>query len=346
MWNQAAIYRRRRRTFAGAVAIFLLLLIIAVGTGGNGPITRLPPAKTKSSAPTKSPVPLTYAAGTPLIAPIRDTAAALNPDGTSFTLAGGLATADALSGGLATVTPTGVTLVDELPVLLDDAAAAPLGGDIYVFGGRSAAGAQNQIYQYSPAATTVTPAGSLPSGNYGLGAVTIGSTIYLVGGFDGHKTLDTILAWKPNGTATVVGTLPQALRYAAVATLGGEVVIAGGLDANSIATNAVYVFDPTSGKLRLLLHLPTALEGASAVTFGNLVYIIGGATAPTGTELNTIYSLDLTSHVASTAGTLPAGVSEASAVLVGSTIYIAGGLGPTGTTGALGTLTAASSALG
>jgi Kelch motif len=76
----------------------------------------------------------------------------------------------------------------------------------------------DHILRYDPATRQVSVAGTLPSNASDVAAAALGGTAYVVGGYDGAKPLDTILAWSPSGgSARVVARLPQGLRYAAVA---------------------------------------------------------------------------------------------------------------------------------
>jgi hypothetical protein len=357
MWNQAAIYRRRRRTFAVAVALVLLLVIIVIvspGGGGLGPGKRV--AKRGITLPLSA-APLSYHAAPALLAPVLASAAAPIPGKTAFTLLGGLDTGDNATATVATIDSTGTHPVGYLPASLFAAAAATVGDEEYLFGGAEGTATtpvpQPLIYSYTVLGSgAVDQAGELPTGNYGLSAAAIGHTIYLVGGDSGSVTLKTILAWKPHGGAPVsAGTLPIALRYAAVAAVGEQIVIAGGLTASGAPSNAIFVFDAATRKVRELpAKLPDAIYAASGATLGQLAYVLGGAeltgVAPNTSvaPVSTIYSIDPATGKLANAGSLQYPLAEASATVVGSTIYIAGGLSGGNAVAYVGTLTSAQTA--
>ena len=361
MWNQAEIYRRRRRAFVAAVGLVLLLIIIIVAISGGGPVKHV---ATNTTLP-RSPAPLTYTATAGLTEPVRAGSAAPIPGENAFTLFGGLDADLTATATVATVSPTAAKPVGFLPVSLYGTAAVTIKNTEYIFGGitgslhsngTTSGSGELGILSYMPTATAsaVTEIAHLPSPNYGLSAAVIGTTAYIVGGFDGTSTLATIDSWSPGeAKAKVVKTLPLGLRYTAVDAVGDELVIAGGLEAGGAASRQIFIFDATTSKLRKLrAQLPSGIFAASAATLGKLAYVIGGAIpgaagAPTASAQ--IYSVDPATAKLALAGALPIARDEAAATVVdGSTIYLAGGLsggGANATTIAdVGTLTATTSA--
>jgi hypothetical protein len=356
MWNQAAVYRRRRRTLAASVLLFIVLIIVIATSGSGG--GKLAPPKTHGSTGTtglsQSPAPLSYTRVATLAEPVRASAAAPYPGKDAMLLLGGIATTDDGTAGIGEVTANSTTLVGTLPVSLFAAGAVTIGDHVYVFGGasgtQSSPVAERGILSYDPisGSAAVPEIAQLPTDDFEPGVAAIGSTVYIVGGFDGAKTLDTLDTWQPGAHASVATRLPVALRYAAVAAVDGRLVIAGGLLANNTASRRVYVYNPATRAFKTLrAELPTGIYAATAVSLGKLVYVIGGG-VPTTTATGlaprpvaTIYSIDPRSGQVAAAGTLSDGPRvEAAGARVGSTIYLAGGL-TTGdqTTNAVGTLT-------
>lgn len=351
MWNQADIYRRRRRTFAAGVSLVLLLIIIIAVTGGGSPVKHV---SRTTTLPT-SPAPLAYGGSAALTEPLRTSFAAPIPGENGFTLFGGL---DGLKNPNATaevetVSPSQAKLVGSLPVTLYGAAAVTLKNTEYIFGGASGSLSSSKIemgilsYNPTSSSSSVTEIAHLPSVNDGLAAAVIGSSAYIVGGYDGTNTLDTIDAWKPGeAKATVVASLPVALSYAAVAAVGDKLVIAGGLLGSGTASKQIFIFDSKTDKVRkLAAQLPTATFAAAGATLGNLAYIIGGtipsksSSTPPAT-LATIYSVNPASGQLARAGTMSIPRGEAAAAVVqNKTIYLAGGLSNGDTIDGVGTLT-------
>ena len=68
----------------------------------------------------------------------------------------------------------------------------------------------------------------MPAPRSDAAAVTIGSTTYLVGGYDGTRPDAPVLATTDGRTFTTVTALPVPVRYPAVAALGGQIYLFGG----------------------------------------------------------------------------------------------------------------------
>src|SRR5437763_1550322 len=121
---------------------------------------------------------------------------------------------------------------------------------------------------------SVRPRCGRPAPSSDQAAAAVGDEAYVVGGYTGSTWLNTIVAWRPGGTAHVVARLPVPVRYAGVAAAGGKVVIAGGSLRDGTASRAVYVFDPNSHDLRRLGSLPAPTTHAAAAAVGDRVLLI------------------------------------------------------------------------
>jgi hypothetical protein len=199
-----------------------------------------------------------------------------------------------------------------LPQPTHDAAAALVGGSVYLFGGGSSVSTPD-VVRVDPRTAAARAAPGIGEPLSDLGAVTVGGKPYLVGGFTGSEFATAILRYTPSGT-TVVARLPQGTRYAGVAALGRTIYVAGGLTTSG-PTSAIYAF--TLGKkLRRIGSLPKPqAHAALAAAFGRLYYIGGrkilAINPRTGTS-RTIFHL-----------TRP--LSDPSVATVGKVVIIAGG---------------------
>jgi N-acetylneuraminic acid mutarotase len=210
-----------------------------------------------------------------------------------------------------------------LPEIQHDAQAATLGGQVYVFGGGDIA-SYTHILRFDPASGAVALAGELPGRQSDVAVATIGATAYVVGGFDGVAPLDTIVAWRPGGRSRVVARLPFAIRYAAVAAVGGRLIIAGGTGADGLS-DAIWSYDPADHAVVQVGALPSPVTHASAVSFGGLVYLIGGRGSVSGQQTDAIIAIDPKTALASVVGTLPKPLSDAAVAVAGGQIVVAGG---------------------
>jgi hypothetical protein len=159
---------------------------------------------------------------------------------------------------------------------------------------------------------------------------TIGNTAYIVGGYNGERALDTILAWRPGENPTLVGHLPTGLRYAAVVAAGSKVIIAGG-STEAGASRAILSFDPATGRVIQIGSLPHPLTHASAASLSDVVYVIGGRGSAPSSQTAAILAIGSDSGRVQAAGALALPLSDAAVATVGGHIVLAGGQSTTGT---------------
>jgi N-acetylneuraminic acid mutarotase len=123
------------------------------------------------------------------------------------------------------------TVVAHVPVGLRYAAVTIAGSGLYVLGGVTPAGTSDAIYRFDLVTHRVRRIGTLPHPTEHGNAVTLGQTIYLVGGRGPGDTDQTaaIYAVDPlTGRVRPAGRLPKPTSDAAVMTLGSAIVVAGG----------------------------------------------------------------------------------------------------------------------
>ena len=244
------------------------------------PATTAPSTAPGPAAPTAAPeaAALTVrSAGYQLVAPIQRSVAVW--DGGVIYIAGGLDAADTTVGGVFSMNPTSgrLTPVGSLAQPVHDAAAAMIGGKLYVFAGGTGTGS-DIVQAFDPATGTGSVVGHLPVALSDLAAAQIGGVTYLVGGYDGTQPRSEIYATADGTTFSTVGHLPVGLRYPAVTQVDGRLVVAGGL-ASSGPVNHVYTFDPSSGATTLTARLPAPVAHAAAFTLGGRIYVVGGRNA-------------------------------------------------------------------
>jgi hypothetical protein len=205
-----------------------------------------------------------------------------------------------------------------------DAAGALLAGRPYVFGG----GDQTSIADVQELAggRSGRVAGRLPVPRSDLSAVTLGSTAYLVGGYDG-ATYDSDVLATANGTRfRLVAHLPVPVRYAAVAGAGNLMWVFGG-EICSGPTDAIQQVNLSTGKAAIVGHLPVPLAGAAGFTLGGRIFIAGGQTSRPGSRgiRGTVLTYDPSRHNTRVAGHLPVPVSNAAAAVLDGTAFLIGG---------------------
>jgi hypothetical protein len=220
---------------------------------------------------------------------------------------GGASTSQVLLG-----TPEHLRVSGRLPSPTHDAAAAPIGRSVYLFGGGQRSSV-NTIVRVDAATGASVAAGHLDEPLSDLGAVTIDRTPYLIGGFTGTKFASAILRYRGGGKTTTVARLPEGTRYAGVAALRGRIYVAGGLTARGI-TDAVYEVT-LAGRVRQIVKLPAPEDHAAMAALDGNLYLVGG---------RKILRIQPAGGVAVVA-TLPVSLVDPSVAAIGKRLVIVGG---------------------
>jgi N-acetylneuraminic acid mutarotase len=249
------------------------------------------------------------------------------PDGSGFLILGGLATGDRSTDRVVRVDPAtgGGGLAGTLALAVHDSAGAVLGGRDMVFAGGSYS-TVSTVQEWSGGGAG-REIGHLPSGRSDLAAVTVGSTAYIVGGFDGTHMDPEVLATSDGLTFRPVAALPVPVRYPAVGYAAGALWVFGGVTSTSEGgtqeTAAIQRIDPATGQASVVGHLPQAMGHATAVSLAGHVFVLGGRSGTTPSAV--IWRLNPATCSVEPAGTLPQALSDAGSVVVGSTAYLVGG---------------------
>ena len=212
-----------------------------------------------------------------------------------------------------------------------EASGAILEDRDFVFGGMGPGPtASVQSFAEPSSATTAasTPTAdattSLPRPRAGSAAVTVGNTVYLVGGYGGGTANGDVLATKDGRTFTTVATLPVAVRDPAVAALGRIIYVFGGATTSSAASAVTDIQQVDPGRQAAVVgQLPEPVEGAVAVTLDGQIYVAGGQ-GPSGTNA-VIWGFEQASSRVAPSGRLHEAVSGAGVAVRGSTAWLVGG---------------------
>jgi len=344
---------RRRRTFAvGAllVVIVIAVSVYALGSSGGNKAASPPAAASGHQGSTTTSVPASghgsagahhgVPAGVPAIesgllpwqlaAPLSREIAVPGAAGGSVSVLGGLTSGSATTASVVNLAvPAGTpAAAGALADPTHDAAGTILGGRVLVFGGgvlSSFTTVQAYPLTATGASATGTVIGQLPQPRSDAGAVTIGRTAYVVGGYDGTKADPQVLSTTDGSSFRQVGSLPVPVRYPAVAARGRMIYAFGGqrIGGAAGAIDDIQRIDTTSGRIAVVGHLPQALLGASAVTLDGVVYVAGGSNG--SADSGVIYAFDPATGRALVAGHLIAPLSNAAVASVAGTAWLVGG---------------------
>jgi len=201
-----------------------------------------------------------------------------------------------------------------------DAAGGTLGTRLLVIGGGTTAPAGTTQIETG---TKVVQGRALAGPRADAGAVTIGRSVYVVGGYDGSALNREVVATTDGHAYRNVAALPVPVRYPALAAVGSRIYVFGGLLANGHPTGAVQLVDTQARTARVVGRLPKPLDGAAAGVVGGTIYLVGGhtATGPAGA----IWAYQPNGSSFLRAGTLRVPVAYAGAAVTGGRLWIVGG---------------------
>jgi hypothetical protein len=278
--------------------------------------------------------------------------------GRQLIVLGGLTASDASTTGVYAIRTAagGARYLGALKAPVHDAAVAVIGRRAVVFGGGSTATvAAVQAFSLRGISGPSGRSGRSPAVNVGSMpmprsdgvAVSIGSTAYVVGGYDGAHPDAAVLATANGRTFTTVAALRVPVRYPAVAALGGQIYVFGGEAVTGPQAGApvdvIQSIDPARHTAAVIGHLSEPLAGAMAMTLDNELFVAGGDSSvnrrpipglgttqfgPAGPGRRTratIWAFDPASKRLLPAGRLQVPVSHAGVAVIGSVAWIVGG---------------------
>jgi N-acetylneuraminic acid mutarotase len=202
-----------------------------------------------------------------------------------------------------------------------------------------------QIYIYNPKLDQWRPGAALPAGRLrgSAGLTVYRNKLYLVAGItDGHY--DGHVTWFDEyNPATnkwrVLPDAPRARDHVSVTVAEGQMVVAGGRRSTArigkvveLTIPEVDIFDFKTSTWRTLpaaQNLPTQRAGATAVTLGNKVLIIGGESTQKVAH-NQTEALDLSTRSWHTLAPLQTGRHGTQAIVYRDRVFIAAGTGNQG----------------
>jgi hypothetical protein len=342
--SKAKVYRQRRAFVATAVlSVVIVIAVFATSAGGKSkPTTRLPATPANSPAP--KPIAAIEAGLLPwhLSSPLsRETV--LPGAGDSLVVVGGLTSPHHPSSKIFSLnTPGGSTSPrGTLAPATYDAAGAQLPTADLLVGGATAAPIAT-VRGFASAGSGApsndslsgSPVGSLPAPRAGAAAMTIGSTIFVLGGSSGPSPESAVLSTADGAHFKTVATLPVPVSHAATAVLAGTIYLFGGEGVGGTLVDDIQSVNATSGRAKVVGHLDAPMAGAFAAVLGGNIYVAGGVTntasgtAPTAAATQTsraVWAFDPSTDSMLAAGTLPTPVAFGASGVFGDRAWLIGG---------------------
>jgi outer membrane protein assembly factor BamB len=299
-----------RITRSVAPTIVVLTLALAGCTSPHGQLARK--AATASSQPSTS--------GPVAVSPPPDEAPASSrapASGSGVPAPASSAAPSATAGPAVTAT----TLSVRLPVALSRVVAVPLSGNVVVAGGLDSHDVTtSQTLIFDPGSTSIRAAGHLPIAVHDAGAGVVGSTALVVGGGSAASS-NAVQAVHADGTAAVIGRLPQLRSDDSVAGAGDQLFVIGGYDGVHELPGVLATTDGVT--FHAVGQLSETVRYGAAYASSGAVWIFGGEHQ--GQPIADIQRVDTGTGVSTVVGKLPHPLAHAAVAVVGGRILILGG---------------------
>jgi len=172
--------------------------------------------------------------------------------------------------------------VADKPTAVADVAAALIGGEIYVPGGRTLSVSPTAVVEaYNPETDTWEARASLPVALSAYALAALEGKLYLFGGWDGSAYLDSVYEYDPaQDVWTAKTTMPTARGFAGAAVADGKIYVIGGYDGQEdLAANEEYVPSQDDGQgdpWTVKSPLPVGRAGCGVAVAANIIHVIGG----------------------------------------------------------------------
>jgi DNA-binding CsgD family transcriptional regulator len=176
----------------------------------------------------------------------------------------------------------GWTSLADKPHAVADVAAALVGDQIYVPGGRTSSGSPSAVVEvYSPETDTWERRAPLPTALSGYALVALEGKLYLFGGWDGSAYVDSVYEYDPAEDAWTPRTsMPTARAYAGAAVVDGKIYVMGGYDGQKdLAANEEYVpsrDDAQGNPWTTMPPMPEGRAGCGVAAAANIIHVVGG----------------------------------------------------------------------
>ncbi len=201
------------------------------------------------------------------------------------------------------------------------------GAGVYVFGG-NAGGPTARSFRLAPDATAWREIAAMPGPRSQAAAVARGSSIYIVGGYDGQRLVAPTYAYEANADRwRQVAPIPTTRDHLAAAMLAGRICAIGGRKLSLTTNLATFeCYDPGADRWEAMPDAPTARGGVGADAVGGRLVFVGGE-QPSGTYKE-VEMFDSATRAWSRLPDLPNPRHGIGVVAVGRTVYVMTG-GPT-----------------
>ncbi|XP_077435564.1 kelch-like protein 6 [Vanacampus margaritifer] len=154
-------------------------------------------------------------------------------------------------------------------------ACATFRNELYISGGKET---QTNVWKYNGALDKWIPIEPLIIGRWRHKMAVHGGRVYVLGGFDGVRRLDSVEAYDPfHNRWTQVAPLAVGVSSFAAASFDRWIYVIGGGPNGKLATDLVQCWKPGTDIWELRAPIPIETKCTNAVSFKKCIYVVGGA---------------------------------------------------------------------
>ncbi len=160
----------------------------------------------------------------------------------------------------------------------------------------------------------------------------LGTKIYVIGGAGntapGNKKIVEAYDSSSNTWTTSIASLPVALNHPAADSYNGKIYVVGGYLDNRIATNRLFIYDPSQNVWNEGASMLTARAALAAKFINGILYAVGGANSEFK-KLSTNEAYDPSTNSWSAKAPMPTARGGLASAAINGNIYSFGGEAPT-----------------
>ena len=182
------------------------------------------------------------------------------------------------------------TTARSIPEAIDHAAAAALGGYIYVAGGSVEKLVSNKFWRYDPVDDSWAAMPPLPVPRYAATMQAIDGKLYLIGGASSHAQDERSIEVFDPATASwklIDDALGSEREDSETALFGGKIVLIGGRDREEHNIASCDLYDPSHDKCLVCSSMHLARSDFGLASVEDRLFAIGGGNLLTGVTTQT-----------------------------------------------------------
>jgi N-acetylneuraminic acid mutarotase len=246
-------------------------------------------------------------------------------------VAGTFSTGPKPSGGVAPkVAPAGTaggpwSALPDYPIAIMDNAMVAYEGELYSFGGRTAAGATASSYRYDPETSTWSALAPIPRARQKAAVGLLSGKIYVAGGWSttGDTRADMDVYDPVANTWTTGPSMPGRTTAAGTAVVGDQLYVIGGC-ITECSERQVYRYDASDRAWTRLADYPRDVSWQACGGVSGVVYCAGG-TSEGGSSART-YRYDAAANAWVRLADLPNDLWGMGSTVSGGTLLVSGGV--------------------